>query len=91
MIEQLIGLSISSIWIVLAGLALLFGLRVCAVVLAKADVRTALYVLFLPFGVGYFRTYPERGLLKTIYRIVVGIVFFFSLLAVFWVFYTHFA
>jgi hypothetical protein len=91
MIESLIGLSISSIWIVLAGLAVLFLLRVCAVVLAKADPKTALSVMFLPFGVGYFRTYPGRGTLKTIYRIVVGVVFFFSLLAAFWVLYTHFA
>lgn len=91
MIERLIGLSISSIWIVLAGLSLLFALRLVAVLLAKTDVKNALYVLFMPFGVGYFRAFPERNRIKTVYRIVVAIVFFFSLLAAFWVLYTHFA
>ncbi|MDP3131103.1 MAG: hypothetical protein Q8N15_07225 [Bacillota bacterium] len=91
MIEQLIGLSISSIWIVIGGLSLLFLLRILAVVLAKTDAKNALYVLFMPFSVGYFRSFPERTWLKTVYRIVVAIVFFFSLLAAFWVIYTHFA
>jgi len=91
MIEQLIGLSISSIWIVLGGMALLFVLRVLAVILAKMDLKNALYVLFLPFSVGYFRSIPERNWLKILYRVVVSIVFFFSLLAAFWVIYTHFA
>ena len=91
MIEQLIGLSISSIWIVLGGLALLFVLRVIAVILAKTDLKSALYVLFMPFGVGYFRAFPGRNGLKIVYRIVVAVVFFCSLLAAFWVIYTHFA
>jgi len=91
MIEQLIGLSISSIWIVLGGLALLFVLRVLAVTLAKTEFKNALYVVFMPFSVGYFRAFPERNGLKIVYRVVVSIVFFFSLLAAFWVIYTHFA
>ncbi len=91
MIERLVGLSISSIWIVLGGLVLLFALRILAVVRSKTALKDALYVVFLPFSVGYFRGFPERNRLKTVYRIVVSIVFFFSLLAAFWVIYTHFA
>ncbi|MFA5006655.1 MAG: hypothetical protein WC509_04230 [Candidatus Izemoplasmatales bacterium] len=91
MIEFLIGLSISSIWIVLAGLGLLFALRIVAAIRAKADLPAFLAIVLLPFSVGYFRAVSERTRFSTLYRALAATTFFFSLLALFWVFYTHFA
>jgi len=91
MIEFLIGLSISSLWIVLAGIAVLFVLRTVAVLIAKPDWKRALGILFLPFSIGYFTILPRKTWLSRVYRLLVPVIFFFALLASFWVFYSHFA
>jgi hypothetical protein len=91
MIEFLVALSITSIWITLGCLAVLFALRILAVVMARKPWRTSLLVLFLPFSLGYYRLLPERTTLSRVYGALVGVTVLFSLLASFWVFYVHFA
>lgn len=92
MIDFLLWLTMTSYWTALfLGLVGLFGLRLSAAIVSHLPLKQTLFVVFVPLSIGYYLTFPDNRPFQRLYRFVSAIVFILTLLASFWIFYTHFA
>ncbi len=92
MTDILVGAMILALWIsLIGGTAILFLLRAFAAWRGKTDLKTTLFILFMPCSIGYFLTFPAESGFRRWYRLAVSFFFLVTLYAAIWVIYTHFA
>lgn len=84
------GGSIIAIWIALLMIAVLFVMRLYVIINDKTDLKSSLFILLLPFSLGYFSRYQENSRFKKIYELLIIVQFAFLLLGMIMIIYTRY-
>ncbi len=91
MFDYLIVLiSVISFWVALAMVGVLLLYRIAVILRDGFDLRKSLFVILMPFSMGYFFTYKEKSRTRTWYQVLVMIQFFLIMIGFILIFYTRY-